>query len=133
MYNTKIMEIFSNPKNVGALKGASACGESKNLENGEIIKIYIQLENNVIKNAKFKAFGNALLIACGSIVTEMIKGKTLEDLSNISANNILLELGDIPLTKMYCATMCETALKNIIINYVKRQEKLLKKAQNIAK
>lgn len=126
MYNAKIMEIFNNPSNVGIMRGADAVGECKNSENGEIIKIYVDVEDNVIKQAKFKAFGNALLIASGSIITELIKDKKIEELNNITANDILNELGEIPLTKMYCATMCETALKNIVTDYIKRQEKLLK-------
>ena len=79
MYNLKIMDIFANPKNTGIVRNADGVGECKNTESGEIIKFYIKLEDKKVKECKYKAFGSALLIATGSIVTEMLIGKTMEE------------------------------------------------------
>ena len=126
MYNLKIMDIFANPKNTGIVRNADGVGECKNTESGEIIKFYIKLEDKKVKECKYKAFGSALLIATGSIVTEMLIGKTMEEVASVSAVDILRQLDKIPANKEYTAVMCEVAIKNLIVDYTKKQEKLLK-------
>lgn len=136
MYNLKIMDIFANPKNTGIVRNADGVGECKNTESGEIVKFYIKVEENKVVLCKYKAFGNALLIATGSIVTEMITNKTIKQIEEISAVDILRQLDKIPANKEYCAVMCEVAIKNMIIDYNKKQEKLareLEKEQELLK
>lgn len=136
MYNLKIMDIFANPKNTGIVRNADGVGECKNTESGEIIKFYVKVEEGKITTCKYKAFGNALLIATGSIVTEMLLNKTLEEVDKVSAVEILRQLDKIPENKEYCAVMCEVAIKNLLIDYQKRQEKLarqLEKEQELLK
>lgn len=130
MYNTKIMQIFANPKNIGVVKSANGVGEYKNAENGETIKLSVKVEDGVILDAKFKVFGNALLIAMGSIVTELIKKMNIEDLVEINQETILEKVGEIPLTKLYCIDMLLIALNNMVADYNKKQLKL---AQKMAK
>ena len=126
MYSLRIMDIFANPKNTGIVRNADGVGECKNTESGEIIKFYIKLEDKKVKECKYKAFGSALLIAAGSIVTEMLIGKTIEEVSNVSAVDILRQLDLVPANKEYTAAMCEVAIKNLIVDYTKKQEKLLR-------
>lgn len=129
MYNLKIMDIFANPKNTGIIRNADGMGECKNTKSGEIIKFYIKLEDKKVGECKYKAFGSALLIAAGSIVSEMLIGKTMEEVAEVSAIDILRQLDRIPANKEYTAAMCEVAIKNLIIDYTKKQEKLLKALQ----
>ncbi|MBQ8749818.1 MAG: iron-sulfur cluster assembly scaffold protein [Clostridia bacterium] len=94
MYSDKIMQIFANPKNVGTLKGADATGEATN-EFGEVVKIFINAEDGIITDAKFKAYGSVVAIASGSTVTTLIKGKFLDDAINVSNEMILESLGGV--------------------------------------
>ena len=127
MYSLKIMQMFYNPKNVGLVKSPSASGEIKNLETSEIIKFTAKIEDETIKEIKFKAFGNALLIALASLTTELVKGKNINELENLTAEDVLEQADEIPYAKTYCADMIEQGLKALKINYDFKQEKLQKK------
>lgn len=124
MYNTKIMDIFANPQNIGLIRSADGVGECKNQESGELIKFSVKVENDIILDAKFKAFGNALLIAFGSIVTNLLINNQVREVLNITAETILAKAGEIPFAKSYCADMCVNAIKDLVLDYSKKQEKL---------
>ena len=102
MYSDKIMQIFANPKNVGIIKGADGTGEATN-EFGEVVKVFINAEDGIIKDAKFKAYGSVVMIATGSVLTSMLKGQFIDNAINISNNDLKNALGgDVEEEKMQC-------------------------------
>ena len=126
MYNEKVMEIFKNPKNVGSLRGANAKGRVGNAACGDIMEIYLIIEDEIIKEAKFKTFGCAAAIVSTSVATELIRGKTIEEALQIKNQQILEILGGLPTSKIHCSVLAEEAIASAIEDYRKRQEKLLK-------
>lgn len=127
MYNKKVMEIFQNPQNVGEIKGASAVGTSGNEKCGEIIKLYLQInDKKIVTDAKFKASGCASTISCSSIATVLVIGKTLEEVSKITSEDILKAVGNLPEQKVYSSILAKEAIDKAILDYNKKQAKLLK-------
>ena len=126
MYNEKVMEIFKNPKNVGTLRGANAKGRVGNAACGDIMEIYMIIEDEIIKDAKFKTFGCAAAIVSTSVATELIKGKTIDEALQISNKQILDILGGLPTQKIHCSVLAEEAIANAIEDYRKKQIKLAK-------
>lgn len=122
MYNKKVMEIFSKPKNVGELKNANAIGTVGNQTCGDIMKIYLKInDNEVIENASFKTFGCAAAIVSSSVATEMVKGKTVEEALKIENEDILKVLGGLPDQKIHCSVLAKEAISEAIKNYRKRK------------
>ena len=128
MYNEKVMEIFKNPKNVGSLRGANAKGRVGNSACGDIMEIYMIIEDEVIKDVKFKTFGCAAAIVSTSVATELIKGKTIDEALQVTNKQILDILGGLPTPKIHCSVLAEEAIESAINDYRKRQEKLQKQA-----
>ncbi len=128
MYNQKVMEIFNNPKNVGEIKNASGVGEVGNPTCGDIMKIYLKIENNVITDVKFKTFGCATAIVSTSVATELIKGKTVEQALKVTNKDVLDVMGQIPMRKIHCSVLAEEAIEAAVNDYYKKQERKLKKA-----
>lgn len=128
MYNREILERFKNPENAGGLRGANGTGKAGDVECGEVIKIYILVdENEVIETAKFKAYGGVLTIAGCDIACELLEGGTLEDALKITNNDILERFENVPQNKEYIASLIEDAIKNAIEDYYKKKEKEEKK------
>ena len=127
MYNKKIMDIFANPKNVGMIKCADGVGEAKDKVCGDVIKVYFKLEDDVISEVKFKAFGGVTTIASGYALTEIIKGKTLVEVLAFEENDIVEFLEEMPQDKMYSAILAKQALLAAIDDYTKNLEKEMKK------
>ena len=126
MYNQKIMSRFNNPYNAGSLKGANANGKSGSVETGELIKIYLAIdEDNVINNAKFKAYGSAVTIAVCDYVCDLLCNRDFDDALTITSNDILNGL-DIPNTKLATANTVIDATRNAIDTYIKKLEKQTK-------
>ncbi len=123
MYNEKVMDIFANPKNVVVIKGANGVGEVGNSACGDIMKIYIKIENNIIVDAKFKTFGCAAAIASISVATEMIKGKTIEEALELKNSDIVDYLGGLPEIKIYCSILAEEAIAAAVQDYRKNCKK----------
>ncbi len=121
MYTEKVMDHFSSPRNVGEISNADGVGEVGNIHCGDIMKIYITVENNVITDVKFRTFGCGAAIATSSMVTEMVKGKTIEEALAISNKNVAEELGGLPPVKMHCSNLAADALHAAIDDYRKRQ------------
>lgn len=125
MYSERILERLQNPKYAGGLRGASGTGKAGENEQGDIVKIYILVdENEKIQTAKFKAYGRISTIVACDIACELIQRKTLSRALEITSQDILEEMGDLPESKLYSATLAEEAVKNAVEDYYKKQEKL---------
>ena len=117
MYNEKVMQAFANPKNVGVIENADGEGMVGNAACGDIMKITIKVEDNVIVDAKFQTFGCGSAVASSSILTEMVIGKHIDEARKITNKQIVDELGGLPPEKMHCSVMGHEALEAAIANY----------------
>ena len=122
MYNEKVMEIFSNPKNVGTIEDANAIGTVGNPSCGDIMKLYLKIENNIVVDAKFETFGCAAAIVSSSVATEMIKGKTVEEAMNLKNSEIIEFLGGLPAQKVHCSVLAKEAIAEAIEYYNKNNK-----------
>ena len=128
MYNKKVMEIFQNPKNVGELKGANGIGTVGNESCGDIMKLYLKInENQIVENATFKTFGCAAAIVSSSVATEMIKGKSVDDALKLENESIIEYLGGLPDNKIHCSILAKEAIEEAIKDYRKKEAKKAKK------
>lgn len=117
MYSDKVMDHFTNPRNVGDMEDADGIGQEGNPTCGDAMKIYIKVKDDRIVDAKFKTFGCGAAIAVSSMVTEMVKGKTLDEALAISKEAVANELGGLPPQKMHCSMLGSDALKKAIEDY----------------
>ena len=131
MYSEKVMDHFSNPRNVGELADANGVGEVGNAKCGDIMKIYLKIEDNIIKDVKFKTFGCGAAIATSSIATEMIKGKTVEEALELTNKAVVEALDGLPPAKIHCSVLAEDAVKAAIEDYMKKQGKEIKSSESI--
>lgn len=120
MYSEKVMEHFQNPRNVGEIENASGIGEVGNPSCGDIMKLYILVKDNRIDDVKFKTFGCGAAIATSSMVTEMVKGKTLEEALTVSNKSVAEALDGLPPVKMHCSVLAEEALHDAINDYYRK-------------
>jgi len=120
MYNEKVMDHFQNPRNVGEIEDASGVGEVGNMKCGDIMKIFIKVEDNIIKDIKFLTFGCGAAIASSSVLTEMVKGKTLEEALAVTNKDVAEELGGLPPAKLHCSNLAADALHNAIEDYKRK-------------
>jgi nitrogen fixation NifU-like protein len=123
MYTEKVMDHFTNPRNVGEIENANGIGEVGNAKCGDIMRIYLEVENDVIKDIKFKTFGCGAAIATSSMVTEMVKGKTLDEALQISNQAVAEALGGLPPAKMHCSNLAADALHEAIKDYMNKKGK----------
>lgn len=129
-YNDIVIENYANPKNVGEIENASGVGEVGNPVCGDIMKMYLKIENNVITDVKFKTFGCGAAIASSSISTEMIKGKTIEEALKLTNKDVIDKLGGLPPVKLHCSVLAEQAIKTAIADYYRKQGILTEKEIN---
>ena len=120
-YSDKVMDHFANPRNVGELKDANGIGEVGKPKCGDIMKMYIKVEDNIIKDVKFKTFGCGAAIATSSMATEMIKGKTLEEALKLTNTAVMEALDGLPPVKVHCSVLAEQAIKAALSDYYKRK------------
>jgi len=120
-YSEKVMDHFANPRNVGEIENADGVGKVGNPVCGDIMNLYLRVENNVITDAKFKTFGCGAAIATSSMVTELVKGKTIEEALGISNRAVAEALGGLPPIKMHCSVLAEEALQSAIDDYLKKR------------
>ena len=120
MYSDLVMDHFTNPRNVGEIPDADGVGMEGNPVCGDVMKIYIKVENGRIKDAKFKTLGCGAAIATSSMVTEMVKGKTLEEAKEISNKAVAEALGGLPPVKMHCSNLAADALHKAIEDYLSK-------------
>ena len=123
MYSEKVMDHFTNPRNVGVIDDANGVGEVGNAKCGDIMKIYLKVEDNIIKDVKFKTFGCGAAIATSSMVTELVKGKTLEEALEISNAAVAEALDGLPPIKMHCSNLAADALHAAIKDYIEKKGK----------
>ena len=122
MYSEKVMEHFRNPRNMGEIKDADGVGRVGNPVCGDMMEIYIKVENNRIKDIKFKTFGCAAAIATSSMITELAKGKTIEEAENITRDDVAEELDGLPPIKMHCSNLAADGLREAIKDYKKKRK-----------
>jgi nitrogen fixation protein NifU and related proteins len=121
MYSEKVMDHFQNPRNVGEIEDADGIGTEGNPTCGDLMTIYIKVEDNIITDVKFKTFGCGAAIATSSMITEMAVGKTIEEALEISRNDVADELEGLPPVKMHCSNLAADALKAAIADYKMKQ------------
>lgn len=117
MYSEKVMDHFMNPRNVGEIPDADGTGMEGNPTCGDAMQLFIKVENDIIVDAKFRTFGCGAAIAVSSMITEMVKGKTLDEALTISKEAVAQELGGLPPQKMHCSNLGSDALKKAIEDY----------------
>ncbi len=120
MYNEKVVEHFSNPRNVGELPDADGIGETGSFKCGDTMKLYIKVAEGRIVDVRFQTYGCGAAIASSSMLTEMVKGKTLEEALQITNKDVADELGGLPPLKLHCSNLAADALHNAIVDYHQR-------------
>ncbi len=123
LYNDKVMDAFSNPKNVGEVENYDAIGTVGNANCGDIMQITLKIDNDVITDAKFKTFGCAAAIATSSTATEMIKGMKISDALKVTNAQVVEKLEGLPPQKIHCSVLAEEAIKSAIEDYQKKKVK----------
>lgn len=120
-YSQKVMDHFANPRNVGELSDANGVGEVGNAKCGDIMKMYIKVEKNVITDISFKTFGCGAAIATSSIATEMIKGRSIDEALTLTNKAVVEALDGLPSSKLHCSVLAEQAIKSAVADYYTRQ------------
>ncbi len=121
LYSEKVMENFANPKNVGEIEDADGIGEVGNAKCGDIMKMYIKVDGDVITDVKFKTFGCGAAIATSSMATDMIKGATIDQALKLTNRAVVEALDGLPPAKIHCSVLAEQAIKSAISDYYTRQ------------
>ena len=120
MYSEKVMEHFRNPRNMGEMENPDGIGKAGNPICGDVMELYIKVKDNIIIDAKFQTFGCGAAIATSSMVTEMVKGKSVDEALEISNKAVAEALGGLPPVKIHCSVLAEEALKSAIEDYRKK-------------
>lgn len=121
IYSEKVMDHFTNPRNVGEIADADGVGEVGNAKCGDIMKMYIKVDGGVISDVKFKTFGCGAAIATSSMATELIKGKTIDEALKLTNRAVVEALEGLPPAKLHCSVLAEQAMKSAIADYYKKQ------------
>ncbi|MBD8989907.1 MAG: Fe-S cluster assembly scaffold protein NifU [Clostridiales bacterium] len=117
LYSEKVMDHFMHPRNVGTIENADGVGEVGNAKCGDIMKIYLKIENDIIKDVKFETFGCGSAIASSSMATEMIKGKSIHEALELTNKAVAEALDGLPAHKMHCSVLAEEAIKKALTDY----------------
>ena len=120
LYSEKVMDHFANPRNVGEIPDADGIGEVGNAKCGDIMKMYLKIDNGVITDVKFKTFGCGAAVATSSIATEMIMGKTIDEALKLTNKAVVEALEGLPPQKLHCSVLAEQAVKAALSDYYKR-------------
>lgn len=121
LYSDKVVDHFTNPRNVGEIEDADGIGEVGNAKCGDIMKMYLKVKNGVIEDVKFKTFGCGAAIATSSMATELIKGKPIDDALKLTNKAVVEALGGLPAVKLHCSVLAEQAIKAALSDYYTRQ------------
>lgn len=122
-YSQKVIEHFTNPRNLGEIKDADGIGEVGNAKCGDLMQLFIKVKDEIIEDAKFKTFGCCAAIATSSMITEMIKGKPLSELKGVTNKAVAEALGGLPKIKLHCSVLAEDALKAALEDYYRKDGK----------
>ena len=117
LYSEKVMDHFMNPRNVGSIENADGIGEVGNAKCGDIMKIYLKIENDIIVDVKFETFGCGSAIASSSMATELIKGQSIHDAMKLTNQAVTEALDGLPPVKVHCSVLAEEAIKNAVRDY----------------
>ena len=120
MYSEKVMDHFENPRNVGEIPDANGVGTVGNAKCGDIMRMYLKVENGIIEDVKFKTFGCGAAIATSSMATEMVKGKTLKEALQLTNKAVAEALDGLPPVKMHCSLLAEEAIHAAVEDYLKK-------------
>lgn len=120
-YSEKVMDHFTNPRNVGELENANAVGEVGNMKCGDIMKMYMRIEDDIIKEVSFKTFGCGAAVATSSMATELVKGKTVKEALALTNSAVVEALEGLPPVKVHCSVLAEEAVKSALADYYRRQ------------
>ena len=121
LYSEKVMEHFLNPQNVGVIEDADGVGEVGNAKCGDIMKMYLKIEDGVVQDVKFETFGCGSAIASSSMATEMIKGRPVSEAMNLTNKAVAEALDGLPAHKIHCSVLAEEAIKSALEDYSRRQ------------
>ena len=122
LYSEKVMDHFLNPRNVGVIEDANGIGEVGNAKCGDIMKIYLKIEDGIVKDVKFETFGCGSAIASSSMATELIKGKPLEEVKELTNKAVTEALDGLPAHKLHCSVLAEEAIQNALEDYYSKQK-----------
>jgi len=122
MYSEKVLDHFMNPRNVGEIEDANGVAQVGNAKCGDIMKMYLKIENGIIVDAKFKTFGCGAAVATSSMATEMVKGKTIDEALQLTNKAVAEALDGLPANKLHCSVLAEEAVKAAIEDYMKKQQ-----------
>ncbi|MDD2447192.1 MAG: Fe-S cluster assembly scaffold protein NifU [Tissierellia bacterium] len=120
MYSEKVMEHFKNPRNVGEIEDANGVGEVGNAKCGDIMKMFLKIEDGVIEDVKFQTFGCGSAIASSSMATELIKGKSIDEAMSLTNKAVVEALDGLPPVKIHCSVLAEQAIKSALLDYSKK-------------
>ena len=121
LYSEKVMDHFRNPRNVGVIEDANGVGEVGNAKCGDIMKMYLKIEDEIIKDVKFETFGCGSAIASSSMATELIKGQPVSEAMKLTNKAVAEALDGLPDYKMHCSVLAEEAIRNALDDYEKRK------------
>lgn len=121
LYSEKVLDHFSNPRNVGEIENADGVGEVGNAKCGDIMKMYIKVDDGIISDVKFKTFGCGAAVATSSMATELIKGKSIDDALKLTNKAVVEALDGLPAVKLHCSVLAEQAIKSSLADYYTRQ------------
>ncbi|MBO4831944.1 MAG: Fe-S cluster assembly scaffold protein NifU [Oscillospiraceae bacterium] len=125
LYSDKVMDHFRNPRNVGVLEDANGIGEVGNAKCGDIMKMYLKIEDDIVKDVKFETFGCGSAIASSSMATELIKGKPVSEVKELTNKAVAEALDGLPAYKMHCSVLAEEAIQAALEDYQKRTGKTI--------
>ncbi|MDO5713717.1 MAG: Fe-S cluster assembly scaffold protein NifU [Tissierellia bacterium] len=120
LYSEKVMDHFKNPRNVGEIENASGVGEVGNAKCGDIMKVFLDIDGDTIKDVKFQTFGCGSAIASSSMATELIKGKSIKEAMELTNKAVAEALDGLPPVKMHCSVLAEQAIKAALVDYSKK-------------
>ena len=123
LYSEKVMDHFRNPRNVGVIEDANGIGEAGNAKCGDIMKMYLKIEDGIVKDVKFETFGCGSAIASSSMATELIKGKPVSEAMQLTNKAVAEALDGLPAYKMHCSVLAEEAIRAALDDYHSREEK----------
>ena len=119
-YSEKVMDHFNNPRNVGEMENPSGVGTVGNAKCGDIMRIYLDIEDNIVRDAKFKTFGCGAAVATSSMATELVKGKTVEEALEVTNKAVMEALGGLPPVKVHCSLLAEEAIHAALWDYAEK-------------
>ena len=128
MYTDKVMDHFTNPRNVGEIENADGVGTVGNAKCGDIMKIYLKIEDDIIKDVKFKTFGCGAAVATSSMATELIKGKSVDEALELTNKAVVEALGGLPPAKVHCSVLAEEAVRSALIDWAQKNGREIKGA-----